>query len=216
MATERIAVPFLDSLRASGLLTDAQLAELAACPEARDPAPTSLAHAVLERGWLTRFQLNMVATGRAGELTIGPYTLLDRVGEGGMGTVYKARHRHLRPRRRPQGDPPGSAGQSRHGQTLLSRSGDGGGSCPSEHRPGLRCRRDAAALHFLAMEFVAGVDLSQLGQGERAAAAGAGVRLHPAGGAGLAARPREGPGPPRHQAEQPPASPAQRRGRAMW
>src|SRR5947209_760492 len=95
MVAERISVPFLDRLRESGLLSDAQLAELEKSPEASDPAPTPLARVIFQRGWLTRFQLNMIAAGSAKGLTVGPYVVLDRLGEGGMGMIYKARHQHM-------------------------------------------------------------------------------------------------------------------------
>jgi WD40 repeat protein/tRNA A-37 threonylcarbamoyl transferase component Bud32 len=84
-----------DRLRESGLLEPGQLEELAKLPEAKDPDPRGLAKQVLRRGWLTRFQLNLVAQGKAAELSVGPYVLLDRLGEGGMGQVFKARHRHM-------------------------------------------------------------------------------------------------------------------------
>src|SRR5437868_6661000 len=51
-----------------------------------------LARALAERKLLTPFQANRVAQGRASELRLGPFVLLDRVGKGGMGEVFKARH----------------------------------------------------------------------------------------------------------------------------
>src|SRR5947209_1235897 len=86
----------LDALRAAQLLTPRQLAEITAGKAAPRPADArEFARELHRRGWLTRFQLAMVAHGRAGELTLGPYRLLDRLGAGGMGEVFKVRKEPL-------------------------------------------------------------------------------------------------------------------------
>ena len=161
MAAERTAVPFIDSLRASGLLTDAQLAELAKLPEARDPAPTPLARVIFQRGWLTRFQLNMIAAGSAKGLTVGPYTILDRLGEGGMGMVYKARHQHMQRivalkviRKEKLASP--DAVKRFYQEVQMAAT---------LHHPNIVLAYDAGQAgntHYFAMEYVDGVDLSHL------------------------------------------------------
>ena len=161
MATERTTVPFMDSLRASGLLSDAQLAELAKCPEARDPAPTPLARVILQRGWLTRFQLNTIAAGSAKGLTVGPYIVLDRIGEGGMGMIYKARHQHMQRivalkviRKEKLASP--DAVKRFYQEVQMAGT---------LHHPNIVLAYDAGQsgnTHYFAMEYIEGVDLAQL------------------------------------------------------
>src|SRR5262249_26341747 len=44
---------------------------------------------LVQRGWLTVYQINHLFEGREQELVIGPYCIVDRLGEGGVGSVYK-------------------------------------------------------------------------------------------------------------------------------
>jgi WD40 repeat protein/serine/threonine protein kinase len=90
MTVERQAT-LLERLREAELLEPAQLEELAKLPEASDPDPRALGRVLLQRKLLTRFQINQAALGKGKELRVGKFLLLDKLGEGGMGQVYRAR-----------------------------------------------------------------------------------------------------------------------------
>ncbi len=88
------AADLLADLRALHLLEPGSIQE-AARLEDEFAEPRKLALALVERQWLTLFQANMLLEGRATELVVGSYVLLARIGEGGMGEVFKARHQRL-------------------------------------------------------------------------------------------------------------------------
>jgi two-component system NtrC family response regulator/two-component system nitrogen regulation response regulator GlnG len=86
----------LASIRDSGLLEPDQQDEVDRQLRSRFPAGEDLVGELLGRGWLTSWQLEQLGAGRGAELVLGQYVLMDLLGEGGMGLVYKARQRRLK------------------------------------------------------------------------------------------------------------------------
>src|SRR3954467_8504335 len=83
---------FLKNLRASKLVDDAEMVRLAAL----DTDVLSLANSLVSSGALTDYQLDAITQGKQAELRVGNHDILARLGAGGMGTVFKARHRRMK------------------------------------------------------------------------------------------------------------------------
>jgi serine/threonine protein kinase len=83
---------FVWDLRRSGLIDRGQLDSIVSEFLKRNPraeAP-SLAEFLVSQGTLTQFQAERVLNGKSQGLVLGPYVLLDAIGSGSMGQVYRA------------------------------------------------------------------------------------------------------------------------------
>jgi serine/threonine protein kinase len=83
---------FVQLLQDSGLLNAGEMDEVRlALPQ--HSSTESLAESLYRQGKLTKFQLTRVIQGKARSLFLGNYIVQDKIGQGGMGLVVKARHR---------------------------------------------------------------------------------------------------------------------------
>jgi eukaryotic-like serine/threonine-protein kinase len=119
-----------------------------------------LARYLVEINWLTAYQVRLLFSDRWEELTIGPYLVLDRLGEGGVSEVFKAwdtvkgrivalkvLHQHL------TNYSAAVRGLRREQQAVMRLS-----------HPNIICTFDANHVRdvsYFAMEFVEGLDLER-------------------------------------------------------
>ncbi len=82
----------LDALRKYRLLEPEQLQDLAARIKGKSVEPAALGQKLIQQGWLTAYQVKHLLQGLGESLVLGQYILLEHLGAGGMGEVFKARH----------------------------------------------------------------------------------------------------------------------------
>lgn len=140
------------------LLEPAQLDQVRRTPGADARA---LAAELVRRGWLTSYQAHELLQGNPPSLQIGPYVVLECLGKGAMGQVFKARHRvmsrvvALKVIHRERLSNPQAV--ARFTQEIRAVAQLAHPNIVTAYD----CGQDGDS-HFLAMEYVAGSDLARL------------------------------------------------------
>lgn len=86
---------FLAAVRAANLFAPMYLAKVEASVPAAVATSNDAARALIAAGHLTKFQAERLLAGKTDGFHLGPYVILDQVGRGPMGRVYKARHQTM-------------------------------------------------------------------------------------------------------------------------
>ncbi|MFN0196454.1 MAG: protein kinase domain-containing protein [Planctomycetaceae bacterium] len=154
---------FRNALLTSQLLSEDELHTcLSSLPADRRPTNgEQLARELVRQNHLTAFQAQAIYKGQGQTLVMGNYIVIDKLGEGGMGTVLKAQHRHMK--------------RLVALKVISSGSLKDPGAVKRFHReveaaarlshPNIVTAFDAAeskGTHYLVMEYVEGTDLSQM------------------------------------------------------
>jgi serine/threonine protein kinase len=87
----------IEGISRSGLMSDGEVRAFrdSVVSDSRPLNADSLVGHLVSHGKLTQFQAGMIRAGDLEGLVLGDYVLIDRIGEGGMGQVMKARHRTM-------------------------------------------------------------------------------------------------------------------------
>lgn len=86
----------LARLRSSRVLSDDDLSHSMASVDTSNASVGDIGRALVDARFLTEFQLESICRRPVDPLVLGEYVLLEQIGEGGMGTVYRAMHRRMK------------------------------------------------------------------------------------------------------------------------
>jgi len=151
---------FVKQLEDSGIVADQTLKDF--LPPKREPKDAEeLIGELVRQKKLTKFQADEVAKGNGKSLVLGNYVLMEKIGSGGMGQVFKAEHRRMKRVVAVKLLPPAMTKD----QATIARFEREVEAAAKISHPNIVAAHDADCadgVHFLVMELVEGSDLSAL------------------------------------------------------
>ena len=154
---------FAQRMIRSGLMAEGALADYQATfpPEKRPQSAEALAGEMVRDRKLTEYQVTTILKGGPAHLVLGDYVLQSKIGEGGMGQVFRAIHRRL--------DRPAALkvlrAKSLDSPEAVKRFYQEARVAARLNHPNIVTTYDAGeqdGIHYLAMEYVDGTDLAAL------------------------------------------------------
>lgn len=151
---------FVKHLEDSGIIAGDALKDFLP-PKATPKDAEELAKELVRQKKLTRFQAELLWQGKGKSLVLGNYVLMEKIGQGGMGAVYKAEHRRMK-----------RVVAIKMLPTTMMKNAGAAARFQREVEAAAKLRHpnivaaddadEANGIHFLVMEYVEGADLSAL------------------------------------------------------
>jgi len=151
---------FVESVTSSGLMDAGEVQSfLRTLPhENRPNTAEDFAKELYRAGKLTKFQAQAIYQKKTRGLVVGNYVVLDKLGKGGMGAVYKARHKRM-DRVVALKMLPSSATKSADAVQRFQRETRAAAKLSHPNIVTAHDADEAKGVHFLVMEYVEGRDL---------------------------------------------------------
>jgi serine/threonine protein kinase len=142
----------------SGIVVEGKLAKFVP-PKAQPKDGETLLRELYKQNLLTKFQAQQLAAGRTKSLIMGNYVILDKIGAGGMGQVFKAEHRRMR-RVVAVKTLPTALTKDAAALARFQREVEAAAKLRHPNIVAADDADEANGVHFLVMEYVDGKDLS--------------------------------------------------------
>jgi serine/threonine protein kinase len=153
----------IQRLTGSGLMSPAEVEEfVGSLSPAERSDSQSLLRSLVKASRLTAYQAERLLRGNVRGLVLGEYTILERIGAGGMGEVFRARHRRMNRIVALKVLPPTAVASP---EALRRFEREVAAIARFEEHPNVVTAYDAGesdGIHYLAMQFVDGQDLAAL------------------------------------------------------